>query len=106
MVSTRVCLVQHGRHTAVEKIFLLFVRNLRAICKIGRDNHFRAPESSRVRTTRSFVYGLALSALMRAESRERRRAAVLRWTTPFVTPRMISGCASLNAACAAALSPD
>ena len=45
-------------------------------------------------------------ALMRADSRDTLREAVLRRRTPFVTPRMISGWAALRADCAAVLSPD
>jgi hypothetical protein len=45
------------------------------------------------------------SALMRADSRESLRAAVLRWITPLEAARCISGCAARNASAAAARSP-
>jgi hypothetical protein len=44
-------------------------------------------------------------SLMRADNRDSLRATVLRWTTPLAAARCISGCASCNAAAAAAWSP-
>lgn len=42
---------------------------------------------------------------MRADRRDSRRETVLRWVTPLIDARCISGCATLNASAATALSP-
>src|SRR5207248_4569458 len=49
--------------------------------------------------------GIAQSALMRAARRDSLRATVFLCITPFVVARCSSGCATLKADCAVALSP-
>ena len=61
---------------------------------------------SRPFTIRQALLVQALSALTRDARRDTLRLAVLRWVTPFVAPRMISGWAAFSAAFAASASPD